>query len=473
MTDDDPHAMWRPGFTGTVVYGRPDELPHASAAPPAAPGHRGDRRRIRMAIGLAVLAALGLGGVVGYRSLAGDDGAADADPLRPRLPVDVRERWSVAIGGRAVSLVAGSSDDVVLAVDDRPNAIVALDGATGDVRWRAEVGGARLAALDVVGGVVVAVAVNGDATTTASAYRRDDGVRVWTRAVDAPTQVVIDGGQVLVSHPADDSSRRTLDVLDAATGDVRASITGDAVAWNRSVVQRRDGDRIELVDRASLRPVADIDLSTLGLADPSDVAATSTEAGVVVAVANAVHLLDAGGAVRSTIALNAPPGDATGIGLEALDESGALVAVQRGDRLVMLAATDGVLRQLWSDSALMLDWHVGARRRLVGVAAVTGSIVALPPQVVDAATGEARWDSPATLQRSSSLRLFAGDGFIAIRSPRGRGASPGAVVGYDLDRTELWRRPLGVATEAVLVDGALVTIDRRAAADAAIVTLYS
>ena len=83
----------------------------------------------------------------------------------------------------------------------------------------------------------------------------------------------------------------------------------------------------------------------------------------------------------------------------------------------------------------------------------------MPPQVVDAATGRTLWDGPAAVQQTSPLRTFDDNGFIVVAAAAPpSGARPPAVVGYDLDRIELWRRPLEPGSDFELVDGGLVMI---------------
>jgi hypothetical protein len=120
----------------------------------------------------------------------------------------------------------------------------------------------------------------------------------------------------------------------------------------------------------------------------------------------------------------------------------------------------------------LLDWRIDGTRRLVAIATVNGSIVSMPPEVVDAATGRTLWDGPASVQQSSPLRTFGDNGFVAVATSRS-GAKAPAVVGYDLDRRELWRRPLEPGTDFDLVDGGLVTIHPDAEAGTTTLRYYS
>ena len=84
----------------------------------------------------------------------------------------------------------------------------------------------------------------------------------------------------------------------------------------------------------------------------------------------------------------------------------------------------------------------------------------------------ARVDIGVHYAKVSPWRVFAADGFITVTDGANAGSGP-AVVGYDLDRTELWRQPIAAGAAAVLVDDGLVTIHSDSDGGATVVTLYS
>ena len=89
-------------------------------------------------------------------------------------------------------------------------------------------------------------------------------------------------------------------------------------------------------------------------------------------------LLDEHGAVRDVLALEASDRTVP-LHVHALDPRGTLVAVQTGHRVtVMSVGAD--LRELWSEPAWIVDWHVDDDHQLVAVAGLYGSIVAFPPR---------------------------------------------------------------------------------------------
>jgi hypothetical protein len=107
------------------------------------------------------------------------------------------------------------------------------------------------------------------------------------------------------------------------------------------------------------------------------------------------------------------------------------------------------------------------------VAGVTGSIVSMPPSVLDARTGRSVWDGPAAVQRSSPFRVFAANGFVDIRGPSEPPGPLSVVVGYDLDRHERWRQPLSTAERVIVVDHGFVATSTTAVDTTTRVTLFA
>ena len=195
-----------------------------------------------------------------------------------------------------ISQVTGSRELVVLVVDGQE--IVALDGTSGVRRWQATVDG-RVSAVQLIGDrALVQSSPAGAPGGRVTALDRADGREVWRRDVDAGADVAIDGGQVLLARRT--GARATaVEVVDATTGSTRAIVGGDDVTWDDRTIQRRLGSDVELIDRASLRTVADVDLARLGLPLDDGVAAVRTASGVVV-VAGTTPCWWASGATSAT-----------------------------------------------------------------------------------------------------------------------------------------------------------------------------
>jgi hypothetical protein len=388
-----------------------------------------------------------------------------------RIPTQSRERWSVTLDVAGVRTVGGSSEAIVFVADGESPALVALDTATGAQRWSVPQPSGLVDAVDVFDDVVVLTVVE-PAGRVLRGLDLGSGTERWSLSAEGEDRPSVDEGQVVVVRQADgSSSARSVRWIDPATGDVESEIDGGAITLSRSGVVRRDGDRIEVFERDPVRSRAVVDLAALGLSGQREARVAATEAGVVVATPTVVMLVD-DGLVVSTIRVSARQVGQHRLGLQPLDPAGMLVALEHDDGLIVYSTDGGVLRQLWSASAWLLDWHVDAGRRLLAVATVTGSVVSMPPQIVDAATGTTLWDGPAAVQQSSPLRTFGDDGFIVVAAPRARSGSA-AIVGYDLDRMELWRRPIEPGSDFALVDDGLVTIRPYLKAGATRLTLYS
>ncbi len=253
-------------------------------------------------------------------------------------------------------------------------------------------------------------------------------------------------------------------------GAVAAAVDGERVTWSRTQVQARDGDHVTVYGRRRFERLAAVDLGRVDMVRP-DVAVAISSAGPLVAAGSTLVLVGRDGRRRAELALAAFVEGATRVGIDVLDDAGRIVAVQQGDHLLVVSAQDGSLRELWSGSAWLVDWHLDAERELMAIAGRTGSIVAMPPQVVDARTGQEVWDGPAAVQQSSPLRVLGGDGFISVQREGTVGAAP-VIVGYDLDRVEQWRRTIDRRAWPTLVSAGLVTVVP-GPGSASTVTLYA
>ena len=453
MSDRDRDALWRPGFTGEV----------SSSRPAAGRRRRWPRRAALVALGVAIAT---VGALLAHRTLVERADESDITDL-PRLPQQVAREWGVDVPAVRISHVTGSRQLVVFAVDS--HVIVALDGASGARRWQASVDG-RVSAVRLIGDrTLVQASPTGAQAARITAFDRADGQEVWRRDVDAGADVSIGGGQVLLARRTG-ATATAVEVIDATTGTTRTIIGGDDVTWDDRTIQRRMGTDVELIDRASLRTVADVDLAPLGLPLDDRVAAVRTPSGVVVVAGDDAVLVGEHGDISDSIEIP-DLADATGaVRIDALDRTGSLIALQRGDELVVVEALADQLQQRWSERAWLIDHHADTAGGLVALATVDGSIVTLPARVVDAGTGALRWRGAIPLQRASPMQLFAADGVVTVAPKGGRGGA--GISGFDLDHRPLWFQPLADSTTAVLVDQALVTLTTYRASGTVTVALY-
>ncbi len=177
-----------------------------------------------------------------------------------------RERWNRAIGGGAVARhlpaatefsydFAGPQPtlaDATLYVPTADGAVVALDSATGTVRWRTELGGLLRQSVLVAGPRLVVAAWSGRIT----ALSRAEGAVLWTLETGAPATAdpVRHGEQVLVS-----SRNSKLYSLALADGSVRWT-RFHAGSWVESA-PRVVGDEL-FIGSSDLRTVTCLDAAT-------------------------------------------------------------------------------------------------------------------------------------------------------------------------------------------------------------------
>jgi outer membrane protein assembly factor BamB len=135
---DDPDAMWKPGFTGEVVYVRPTG--------------RGRMARPLVA-GLGVALAAAVAGTLALTLHGGTTQPASSSAVE-RIPATAEARWSANVPGW-VDAVVGSADVVVATSSSGRPAITALGGRDGHRRWSEPSPGGVNGAVSVVDGVVV------------------------------------------------------------------------------------------------------------------------------------------------------------------------------------------------------------------------------------------------------------------------------------------------------------------------------
>ncbi len=177
-----------------------------------------------------------------------------------------RERWSQTIGGGAVARhlpaatefsydFAGPQPalaDATLYVPTADGTVVAIDSATGTLRWRAEIGGLLRQSVLVAGPCLVVASWSG----RIAALSRADGAVVWTLETGAPATAdpVRYGDQVLVS-----SRNSKLYSLALADGSVRWT-RFHAGSWVESA-PRVVGDEL-FIGPSDLRTVTCLDAAT-------------------------------------------------------------------------------------------------------------------------------------------------------------------------------------------------------------------
>lgn len=286
---DDPDAMWRPGYSGEVRYpvrasdGGPDTVP---------PGRRGPRTALIVAVAAAVVAV----GAVAVVRIGGDrptevgagDGVVPSSTLIPRspplpatsspttsmpapdlirwsessrpssIPLDPVTQWSTSFairdgaGGVRLRAVAGSAGTLV-AVIDRPGAVIAMEPDDGTQRWIEDAADEAVVGLDIVGGVVLVRYVTSDGSGEVVAHDLETGAVRWSRALSASERIVVPEGGVLLSRVQRSGDRPAgVELLTPHTGEVVRSIEGDDVRIGTGSVQRYDGELVEWFDLTSL-----------------------------------------------------------------------------------------------------------------------------------------------------------------------------------------------------------------------------
>lgn len=168
----DPDALWKPGYEGPWHVPEPDPDPGTPGAGRVGPTAR--QLAVSALLGLVVI------GVLVFQ-LGRDPGRDADDPDGDRDPVPV-EVWSatfptIRIGALTVT------DEVLLALIDRPGSVVALDRRDGGLLWQGSAPGASATGLDVVDGVVLSRHVEADGTGSVVAHDAMTGLPLWQDAL--------------------------------------------------------------------------------------------------------------------------------------------------------------------------------------------------------------------------------------------------------------------------------------------------
>jgi outer membrane protein assembly factor BamB len=459
---DDPDAMWKPGFTGEVVYPGPRSADRPS---------RSNRRRLAI-VGIGVVGLLA--GGVAISRLAHDVAPAGSSE-RDRIPVHARERWTATLDAASVDAVTATPDTVVAATGPEPT-LVALAADSGRERWRAPVPWPDVVALEVVDGVVVAVSLDEAGEQSIAGLDLRDGRVLWAETLAAGGQAQLAEGQIVVVRFGTSGRVIAVELVDPATGERRRSVAGDEVSLSSRSVQRRDGDVIEWYERGSFEPRGRMRLPDQALASLSPRGVAPTAAGLVVATPRVVTLLGPDGAVLSVAEVSSERDHLEAIEVDGLDGSGRFVMLQGRGHVTMFSIADGTLTEQWSRRAWMVDWLIDSERQLVALVpqrAVGGdngpagaSLV-----IVDATTGRPMWSGGLARAVVPFRGILTDNGFIAAADPDVSVSS--AVTGYDLDGATRWRHPIADDVRTTFVSGALVTVGADAATGDVTLTLVA
>jgi outer membrane protein assembly factor BamB len=423
----DPDAIWKPGYTGEIVYPAP---------PPESPPRR---RPWLVGIGVVAAAAAVVGVTV---SRLAHDRDAGGSSTPDRIPTQLRERWTTTLD-RPVVTVTGTEDVIVALAGGE---LVTLDPASGSERWRVPAP-AEVGELEVIDGVVVFHDVSPDGSALA-AFDVDDGRRVWSKTLRRGPDVTLADDELVVPGFGAGGMVSSLEFLDPRTGDRRAAFEGEEISMSSTAIRRRVDDRVEWYDRDTFDLRASVDLAALGL-DRFRTEGAPMDAGLVIATFDRAWLLDSDGAVVSSLSfstnLRAP------WSLDELDGSGRYVALQGVNATTMLTVRDGELHELWTRPVAPVEWMTDYSRTIFTTEGWNDGGPLM--QVVDAATGRAIFSVRPPRLNGRSLRS---NGFVAGTEARDDGTW--TAVGYDFDGRELWRLPVPDRGWPTLLPGALLTV---------------
>ncbi len=448
MANRDPDALWKPGYTGEVVWkprGRP-------------------RRPLTPLVAAAVVVVAG-----GLAAWAITRDGERAESAGDRIPAHADERWTVTLDASSVATVTGNGDTIVAAVGPEPR-LVALDADSGAERWRVRTPDDSLISLDVVDDVVVADYLDADGDQSLAGFDLGDGRRLWTARVARGRGSVITDALFV---PRLDRAEVTavVDLVDVTSGTPIASLAADEISMSSTSLVRRQGDDVEWYDPDTFQRRGRVDLAALDL-EPFQAAIAPTDAGPVVATARQAVLLDASGRVASAVRVSTErDGPPT---LDELDGSGRFVVLQGATETTMLAARDGRLEALWTRSARVVDWLIEDSHQLLAILPwgdQPGAYDLDAPwmEVVDATTGRPIWAGRLTRSVEGSFSVLGSNGFVAAGVAE---FGPPSVAGYAFDGTELWRHAvLAGGRPLTLLSGTLVSVGATTSGEATLTLL--
>jgi PQQ-like domain len=427
VATQDPDAIWKPGYTGEIVY-------------PAPTQESSPRPRGAWLVGAGVVAAIAIVGITVSR-LVEDRDAGESSAL-DRIPTQIRERWTTTLD-RPVVTVTGTADVVVALAGAE---LVTLDALSGAERWRVPAP-AEVGELDVIDGVVVFHDLSPERSSL-TAFDIRDGRRVWSKTLRHGPDVTLADDQLVVPGFGAGGMVSTLEFLDPRTGNRLAAFEGEEVSMSSTAIRRRVDDRVEWYDRDTFDLRAGVDLAPLGL-DRLRTSGAPTDAGLVIATFDRAWLLDPDGAVVSSLSfstrLTAP------WSLDETDGSGRYVALQGVNATTLLTIRDGRLDELWTRPVTPVEWMTDYSRTIFTAERWNDGDPLM--QVVDAATGQAIYSGRPRMLGGLPLSR---NGFVAGTEPREDGTW--TAVGYDFEGRELWRLPVPSRGWPMLLPGALLTL---------------
>jgi outer membrane protein assembly factor BamB len=431
VATQDPDAIWKPGYTGEIVY-----RPSASATT------RPPRRRLVLA---AAIAAAAVTAVLVVSRFTAEHDANEPSGLE-RIPTQIRERWTATLES-PLTAVTGTADSIVALAGIQ---LVTLDARSGTERWRVPAPSA-VGDLEVIDDVIVFRDVAG-AEQSLSGFDLHDGHRLWSKTFSRGPATTFAQDALVIPGFSAGGMVTFLEFLDPWTGSRMAAFEGEEVTMSSTAIRRRVDDVVEWYDRDTFDLQARADLASLAL-DPFPTAGAPTDAGLVIAAFDRAWLLDGDGAVASSLALSrklvAP------WRLDELDGSGRYLVLQGVDTTTLLTIRDGRLEELWTRRVVPIGSLVDYEQTILTVQGWDSEWTPTGLQVLDATTG----------------RALGRNGFVAGTEPADDGSW--SLVAYDLEGTELWRLPVPTRGLPALLPGALLVADDETESRATILTLLS
>jgi outer membrane protein assembly factor BamB len=410
-------------------------------------GGRGGRVRWRRWL-VAVAGAVGVGaGVVIALTGRGDPDRTEREPI----PSEIVERWTATVDGNPVTQLAGSDEMIVASVGWDPS-LVGLDAQTGAEVWRVEAARDTVDELHVIDDVVLAHGFQvEDERQTMTAIDLATGGWLWTRRFDINEAVWVADTGIAVTRFTDDSLREAsaVELLEPASGVRRAGLSGGGLVVDRSSVQRRNGEVLDVFDRDSLERVRQIDLSRFPVESP--LLAEPVDGGTVVVSGRRLLLLDRDGRISSRGQLDEHRVP-SGLSLFS-DGSGEHVIVQAEDHATVFSTSEGQLRRVWTGRVWLADSMLSDRGLILAAFGIPGSGSGRPEmQVINADTEHVLWQGSPEAGFGVEPLSLRSNGFLAVDTE----SELQSIHAHRLDGTPMWARLAEPFTDVAVVAGALV-----------------
>ncbi len=398
-------------------------------------------------------------------------GAAALNPCGgARLPTELDFAWSAGLPGvRSVRSDMAISEQSVVAIvglaapdaaPSDPAELIALELATGAIRWRSGLGpgGSSQQVLGVVDGVVIVEQKAPDRSFTGFvAFDEADGSELWSLQSPAPSQVHL-GDDVLVfetpvdptiAESGDDSSlTRQVTVVDPMTGDAGLTHVGVFASIEPGpLLVIRAGGKVLGADLSA----EDASFSLLGTLDV-DETLFAVSGGTVLSIdASGTAVRSSRGQRVATITFE-PLGD-----VMAPD---SIVDIEPlGGFDLLISSDDAVFGASQNLPRYALRWQVPGDV-LESTPSDRGSIVLVESPsadeqfVIDASTGRTITSVPDVVGRWSAFSMTA-NGVVVLE----RDGASSTRVAYDLDGNVVWE--LAGSGPIAVGSGVVVDIDAR------------